>query len=59
MVPPFPIAYAFHCHACGDPFRMKHIDDDPTSSTGCCCVCGSPRWHIYARFSDGHVELLE
>ncbi len=56
MIPPVPVAYAFHCQDCSYQFRMKHIDDDPTSSAGGCRVCGSRNWHIYAKYPDGHVE---
>ena len=30
---------------CGNQFLLR-IDEDPTSSTGCCKVCGSNSWVI-------------
>lgn len=56
--PLVPVSYAFRCDTCQYQFRLRHPDEDPTTSGGGCRVCGSPDWHIYAKFSDGSVEIL-
>ncbi len=46
----------FRCEECGYTFKLKHPDDDPTSSSGCCKLCGGRQWRIYFKYPDGHIE---
>ena len=36
----------FMCFDCGNDF-FPEVDDDPTSSSGCCKNCGSDHWTLY------------
>lgn len=34
----------FHCSDCGYSKFLDLDQEDPTTSTGCCKVCGSNKW---------------
>ena len=34
------LGVVFKCHECGLVFRLVSLDDDPTTSSGCCPLCG-------------------
>ena len=38
--------YFFKCYECGSTVHMEQFDD-PTTSTGCCKVCGGDNWKIF------------
>lgn len=38
---------SFKCHECGTVIKLDHPSADPTTSTGCCPVCGDKHWNMY------------
>ena len=52
-------AWVFRCQACGEAFRLRNSFEDPTTSTGCCRLCGSRDWHIYAKDDQGRVHIVD
>lgn len=52
------VAFAFRCDECHAQWKLLSPDDDPTTSSGACPICGGRRWHLYAKDEHGKVRLL-
>jgi Zn finger protein HypA/HybF involved in hydrogenase expression len=52
------LGVAFKCHECGLVFRLASLDDDPTTSSGCCPLCGGRQWNIYGKYVNGQIVRL-
>jgi ribonuclease HI len=50
--------YTFQC-ACGYTQPLRTMDDDPTTSTGCCPICGGRAWRIAERSATGTWLAVE
>ena len=48
----------FICHKCNNKFKMEDPNEDPTSSSGCCKLCGSNNWDI-AKVNKTTGRLIE